>query len=244
VQAVLAQDPTNVDAVFQDSMLSLTTGNTAKAIKQLEYLNNAYRERPKLLHQLAVAYLAFAGRASPVDARDAVDKAASRLSEAIKLDPRFSEAILMYAELQIRSGKAAVVLDSLLQLVKEQPLIVEAHYLLVAPIGRRKKTPKPWRSCSRWRSDFRKVRSPVCRRRHLLAQGNAPGPPRLRSAAISVTIAGDRSAVNLDLSDKRHAAALEQVQQQIDKPRRSPSCRTFEPRSFGATGLHHAKRIC
>ena len=72
MQSVLAQDPANFDAVFQDSLLNLAKGDAAKAIRELEYLNNAYRnyrERPKLLSQLAVAYLAFAGRASPVDAR-------------------------------------------------------------------------------------------------------------------------------------------------------------------------------
>ena len=221
VQAVLAQDPTNVDAVFQDSMLSLTTGDTAKAIRQLEYLNKAYRERPRLLHQLAVAYLAFAGRASPVDARDAVDKAASRLSEAIKLDPRFSEAILMYAELQIRSGKAAVVLDSLLQLVKEQPLIVEAHYLLVAAYRAAQKDTEALAVLQQMAERFPdNPQPPFAAGSILLAQGQRAQARNAfeRSAAISRDyLPATEALVSLDLSDKQHAAALERVQQQIDK---------------------------
>jgi tetratricopeptide (TPR) repeat protein len=221
VQAVLAQDPTNVDAVFQDSMRSLTTGNTAKAIQQLEYLNNVYRERPRLLHQLAVAYLAFAGRASPVDARDAVDKAASRLSEAIKLDPRFSEAILMYAELQIRSGKAAVVLDSLVQLVKEQPLIVEAHYLLVAAYRAVQKDAEALAVLQQMAERFPdNPQPPFAAGSILLAQGQRPQARKEfeRSAAISQDyLPAIEALVNLDLADNQYAAALERVQHQIDK---------------------------
>ena len=220
-KSVLAQDPINFDAFLQDSILNLTTGDADKAIAQLEYLNNAYRERPQLLHQLAVAYLAFAGRANPVRARDAVDKAASRLIEAIKLDPRFAEAILLYAELQIRSGNAAVVLDSLVQLVKEQPQIAKRTTCSWRPIGRCRKTTKRWRSCAVWRSDFRTIRNPrsararSCWRR---ASARRRATRLMRSVAILPTIC--RRPKRLSIStfpNKQYAAALERVQQQIDK---------------------------
>ena len=47
VQDILAQDPINFDAQFQDSVLNLVKGNTAKAIMKLEYLNDTYRDKPE-----------------------------------------------------------------------------------------------------------------------------------------------------------------------------------------------------
>ena len=128
VQDILAQDPINFDAQFQDSVLDLVKGNTVNAIMKLEFLSDKYRDRPELMYQLALAYLVSAGHANPVQARQAVDKAAGRLSEAIKLNPHYAEAIMTYAELQIRSGNAASVIDSLVQLIKEQPQIADAIF--------------------------------------------------------------------------------------------------------------------
>ena len=221
VQDILAQDPINFDAVFQDSILNLTKGDTAKAIKQLEYLNNAYRERPKLLYQLAVAYLAFAGRASPVDARDAVDKAASRLSEAIKLDPRFAEAILMYAELQIRSGNAAVVIDSLVQLIKEQPQIAEAHYLLAAAYRAVQKENEALAVLRQMAELFPKnPQPPFGAGSILLAQGQRAEARKEFERSVEISpdyLPATEALVNLDLSEKQYAAAMDRVQKQIEK---------------------------
>jgi tetratricopeptide (TPR) repeat protein len=221
VQNILAQDPINFDAVFQDSVLNLAKGEGAKAIAQLEYLNNLYRERPRLLYQLAVAYLALAGRASPVQARDAVDKAGNRLSEAIKLDPHFAEAILMYAELQIRSGNAAVVIDSLVQLIKEQQQIAEAHFLLAGAYRAVKKENEALAVLRQMATLFSKdPQPPFGAASILLAQGRrAEARKELeRSVEISADyLPATEAIVDLDLSEKQYAAAMERVQKQVEK---------------------------
>src|SRR5262245_4710649 len=221
VQSILAQDSVNFDAVFQDSVLNLTKGDTAKAIRQLEHLNDAYRGRPKLLYQLAVAYLAFAGRASPGDARDAVDKAASRLTEAIKLDPRFAEAILTYAELQIRSGNAAPVIDSLVQLIKEQPQIAEAHYLLAAAYRAVKKENEALAVLRQMAVLFPKnPQPPFSAGSILLAQGKQAEARKEFERSVEISpdyLPATEAIVNLDLSERRYATAMNRVQKLIEK---------------------------
>ena len=65
------------------------------------------------------------------------------MTEAVKLDPYFDPAVLLYAELKIRKGSPAAAVDALLPLMKERPQTVsltqltnnrpqvsQAHYLL------------------------------------------------------------------------------------------------------------------
>jgi tetratricopeptide (TPR) repeat protein len=224
VQNILAQDPTNFDAVFHDSVLNLTKGDARKAIGQLEYLNNLYRnyrERPKLLNQLALAYLAFAGRASPWDAKDAVAKAASRLNEAIRLDPHFAQAIQLNAELQIRSGNAAVVIDSLVRLIAEQPRIAEAHYLLAAAYRAVQKDNEAVRVLRQMAELF-----PTNPQPHfgtgsiLLAQGQQGEARKEFESSVKISpeyLPATEGIVDLDLSEKQYGAALDRVQQLIEK---------------------------
>lgn len=221
VQAILAQDPTNFDAQFQDSVLKLVKGDAAQAVIQLEHLNNVYRDRPKLLYQLAVAYLAFVANASPVRARDALDKAASRLSEAIKLDPHYAEAILTYAELQIRSGNAASVIDSLAQLIKEQPQIANAHYLLVAGYRAVQKENEAVAVFRQMAELFPEdPQPPYGAGSILLAQGHQAEARKQFEKAIEISpeyLPATEAIVNLDLAEKQHTAAMDRVQKLIEK---------------------------
>jgi tetratricopeptide (TPR) repeat protein len=221
VQDILAQDPINFDALFQDSVLKLIKGDVANAILQLEALENAYREQPKLLYQLAMAYLVLAGRAGPVEARDAVDKAASRLNEAIRLDPHFEDAILKYAELQIRSGNAAVVIDPLVRLIGERPQIAEAHYLLAAAYRSTQQDNEALAVLRTMADLFPKNPQPAFGAGSiLLAQGQKAEARKELERSVEISpeyLPPTEALVNLDLSEKQYAAALDRVQKQIDK---------------------------
>ena len=65
VQNILAQDPINFDALFQDGSLSLAKGEAEKAVREFEYLNNTYGQNPQVRYQLARAYLLYANSAEP-----------------------------------------------------------------------------------------------------------------------------------------------------------------------------------
>lgn len=221
VQDILAQDPINFDAQFQDSVVHLVKGDTARAVAQLEQVNNAYRDRPQLLYQLAVAYLASVPNASPMRAREAVDKAASRLSEAIKLDPHYAEAILTYAELQIRSGNAAGVIDSLVRLIKEQPQIANAYYLLVAAYRAVQKGDEAVAVLRQMAELFPKdPQPPYGAGVILVAQGNQADARKQFEKAIESSpdyLPATEAIVNLDLAETQYTAAMDRVQKLLEK---------------------------
>ena len=117
VQNILAQDPVNFEAVYQDALISASKGDTSKAIRELEFLSNSFPRNALVRYQLASAYLLSANNASEMNARNAIESAENRLSDAIKLDPKLEPAVLLFAELKIRKGSAAAAIEPLRELI-------------------------------------------------------------------------------------------------------------------------------
>jgi putative PEP-CTERM system TPR-repeat lipoprotein len=132
VKNILSQDSINYDAVFQDGLLNLAKGNAIAAIRDFEYLSNAYRQNWLTRYQLALAYLLYAKDANALNSRNAVDNAVRSLNEAVNLEPRFDQAALLLAELNIRKGNPAAAVDLLVSVTKDRPQIAQAHYLLAS----------------------------------------------------------------------------------------------------------------
>ena len=65
VQHVLAQDPLNYDGLFQDGLINIAKGETAKAIREFEYLSTMYGRNSQVRYQLARAYLLSAKGQNP-----------------------------------------------------------------------------------------------------------------------------------------------------------------------------------
>jgi tetratricopeptide (TPR) repeat protein len=222
IKGVLAQDPVNYDAVFLDGALSLAKGDAAKAVRAFEYLSNTYIRNPQVRYQLARAYLLFANTATPVDSRNAIDSAESRLNEAIELDPLFEAAILLFAELKIRKGSPAAAVDALLPLIKERPQqTAQAQYLLVAAYLALKSQDRAAAAFRQMTELFPKDPQPFSALGNLLlAQGNQ-GEAR-KAFEKSAEIAPDylpavERLVNLDIAEKQYAAAIDRAQAQIQK---------------------------
>src|SRR5262249_25425422 len=129
---VLAQDSNNYDAVFQDGLLSLAKGDAAKAIREFGYLSNTYSRNAQVRYQLARAYLASIKNARDVNARNAVEGADRSLTDAIKLEPKYQQAILLLAEIKLKKGSPAAAVDLLAPLVNERPQLAQAQYLLAS----------------------------------------------------------------------------------------------------------------
>src|SRR5215467_5562895 len=132
VKNVLSQDSINYDALFQDGLLNLAKGDALGAIRDFEFLSNAYRQNPMVRYQLALAYLLYSNSKdlSETNRRNAVEAAESRLNEAVGLQPRFDQAALLLAELKLRKGNPAAAVELLEPLTKERPQIAQAQYLL------------------------------------------------------------------------------------------------------------------
>jgi tetratricopeptide (TPR) repeat protein len=219
IKSILAQDPINYDAVFLDGSLSLTKQDAAKAIREFEYLSNTYTRNPLVRYQLARAYLLFANTANPVNSRNAVDSAESRLNEAIILDPRFEAAVLLFAELKIRKGSAAAAVDALMPLIKAGPQTAQAQYLLASAylaLQNRDQAAAVYRQMTEL---FPKDPQPAFLLGGVLLAQNKQ-PEARKAFEKSVEIAPDylpsvERLVDLDMVEKKYQAALDRVEAQI-----------------------------
>ena len=132
VQDILAQDPTNFDALYLSGSRHLAEGDAEKAVREFEQLGSIYGRSPQVRYQLARAYLLYANGKNAVTSRNLVEAAENNLNVAIQLNPRFDPATLLLAELKIRKGNPAAAVDLLVPLTKERPQIAQAQYLLAS----------------------------------------------------------------------------------------------------------------
>ena len=222
VQNILAQDPLSHDALFQDGVLSRTKGDAAKAIGEFEYLSNTYRQNAQVRYQLALAYLLSAQNATnPVNSRNAVDAADTRLNEAIALDARFDQAILLLADLKIRKGIPAAAVDLLAPLVKERPQIAQAHYLLASAylaLQKRNDALAVYRQMTElFPTD---PQPPFLVGSILSAQGQQAEARKAFERSIEISpdyLPPIERLVDLNLAEKQYATALAGAEKQIDK---------------------------
>jgi tetratricopeptide (TPR) repeat protein len=221
VQNILAQDPINYDALFWDGTLSLAKRDAATAIRDFGYLRNIYTGDPQSRYQLALAYLLSAQNASLVNSRNAIEEAERSLSEAIKLNPRFDQAILLLAEFKIRKGSPAAGVELLEPLTKERPQIAQAQYLLASAYLAQQKKDEALAVYSRMTELFPKDPQPsFLAGGILLGQGQQQEARKAfeKSAEISPDyLPATERLVDLDLAAKQYAAAIERVQKFIEK---------------------------
>ena len=222
VQNILAQDPLSHDALFQDGVLSRAKGDAAKAIREFEYLSNTYRQNAQVRYQLALAYLLSAQNATnPVNSRNAVDAADTRLNEAIALDARFDQAILLLADVKIRKGIPAAAVDLLAPLVKERPQIAQAHYLLASAYLALQKRNDALAVYRQMTELFPKDPQPPFLVGSILwAQGQQAEARKAFERSIEISpdyLPPIERLVDLNLAEKQYATALARAEKQIDK---------------------------
>src|SRR5262245_30365928 len=221
VQNVLAQDPINYDAVFWDGTLALAKRNTATAIRDFGYLRNTYTGDAQSRYQLALAYLLSAQNASPVNSRNATEEAERSLSEAIKINSRFEQAILLLAERKLRKGNPAAAVDLLLPLTKERPQMAQAQYLLATAYLAQQKRNEALAVYRQMTELFPKDPQPsFFAGSILLGQGQQQEGRKAFEKAAEISpdyLPATERLVDLDLAAKQYAAAIERVQKFIEK---------------------------
>ena len=126
---ILRLDSINFDAQILRSQALMALGKTAQAVETLEKVNKSYSPMASVKYQLGLAYL--------LDKR--LPQASAFLDEAISMDPYHTEAVLLKAQLDLRSGnpaRATAVLQPLaslrpdalnLQLVLAESLLGEGR---------------------------------------------------------------------------------------------------------------------
>jgi len=223
VKNVLAQDSINYDALYQDGILNLRKGDAIGAIRDFEYLSNAYRQNPLVRYQLALAYLLHSNSKDVNEAtrRDAVDAAESRLNEAVSLEPRFDQAAILLAELKIRKGNPAAAVELLEPLTKERPQIAQAQYLLATAYLAQQKSDQALAVYRKMTESLpNDPRPSFLIGSVLLAQGQQADARKAFEKSNEISpdyLPAVERLVDLDLADKQYAAAIDRVQMVIDK---------------------------
>jgi tetratricopeptide (TPR) repeat protein len=221
VQNVLSQDSVNYDALFQDGVLNLAKGDALGAIRDFEYLSNAYRQNPIVRYQLALAYLLYAKNGkdlSDLTRRNLVENAEKNLNEAVNLQPRFEQAAMLLAELKIRKGNPAAAVDLLLPV---RPEVAQARYLLASAYLAQQKYDQALAVYGQMAEYFPKDPQPsFLMGSVLLAQGQQDEARKAFEKANEISpdyLPAVERLVDLDLAAKQYAPAMDRVQKLIDK---------------------------
>src|SRR6516225_4020873 len=223
VKNVLSQDSINYDALYQDGILNLSKGDAMGAIRDFEYLSNAYRQNALVRYQLALAYLLYSNSKdlNEETRRKAVDAAETRLNEAVGLQPRFGQAATVLAELKLRKGNPAAAVELLEPLTKEQPQVAQAQYLLATAYLAQRKSDQALAVYQKMTELFPKDPRPsFLMGSVLLGQGKQADARKAFEKSNEVSpdyLPPVEKLVDLDLADKQYAAAMDRVQKVIDK---------------------------
>src|SRR5215471_14053025 len=223
VKNVLSQDSINYDALYQDGILNLAKGDALAAIRDFEFLSNAYRQNPLVRYQLALAYLLYSASKdlSDENRRKAVEAAESRLNEAVGLQPRFDQAAMLLAELKIRKGNPAAAVELLEPLTKERPQIAQAQYLLATAYLAQQKGDQALAVYRRMTELFpNDPRPSFLVGTVLLVQGKQADARKAFEKSNEISpdyLPAVERLVDFDLADKQYAAAVDRVQKVIDK---------------------------
>jgi Tfp pilus assembly protein PilF len=120
LRKVLSRDPQNFEGLLTQGLLHLAEADSPKAIAHFEKMASVFTAVPKVRYHLALAFFATNNTAEAV----------KNLDQAIGLDPEYTDAILLLAEIQTRKGDSSAAIASLSSLIRKQPSVVEAHLLL------------------------------------------------------------------------------------------------------------------
>lgn len=117
---ILGRDQDNFDGMMLQSRLKFLQEDVNGCVLVLERMSKIYSQSSRVHLQLGAACMA-AGDET---------KASVSLSRALELEPNLTEAILLAAQLQIKNQNPDPVIVSLTKLVQRQPKLSRAQFLL------------------------------------------------------------------------------------------------------------------
>lgn len=116
----LAHDVDNYDALFLRGRMYLVTGKVDKSVAEFSRLSALYDQSPEVFYQLGMA---------EAGAKD-YTKAITALNRALFLRPKYSEATMLLALLNVSKGDTGAAISSLTRLLKDYPRYGQAYLLL------------------------------------------------------------------------------------------------------------------
>jgi tetratricopeptide (TPR) repeat protein len=125
LESVFSRDPECVDGHRLESQVMLAKGDTKKAVEILERLDQTYPDTPLIKYELARTYLK----------NNNMNQAKVVLDQAISRNPNYTDAMLLLADINLRSGHGEAVIEPMTRLLKRNPESRSAALLLAAAYG-------------------------------------------------------------------------------------------------------------
>jgi tetratricopeptide (TPR) repeat protein len=120
LENVFSRDPDDLEARLLKAQVLLAKADAKGALQVLDRLNKSFPGSPLIKYQVALAYLQ---DRNPT-------QAAGELEQVGGPNSNFPDAVLLLAELNLRSGKAQAAIDPLVALLKKRPDLARAQVLL------------------------------------------------------------------------------------------------------------------
>jgi tetratricopeptide (TPR) repeat protein len=125
LQNVFSRDPQNLDGHRLEGEVLLAKGDNKKAVEMLERLDQTYPDTPLVKYELARAYLA----------NNNTNQAKTALDQAVSINPNYADAVLLIADINLRTGHSEAVIEPMTRLLKRNPEFRSAALLLAAAYG-------------------------------------------------------------------------------------------------------------
>jgi tetratricopeptide (TPR) repeat protein len=125
LENVFSRDPESVDGHRLEGKVLLAKGDTKKAVEVLERLDQTYPDTSLIKYELAQAYLK----------NKNLNQGKAALEQVISANPNFADAIVLLAEINLRSGHGEAVIEPLTRLLNRNPELKPAALLLAAAYG-------------------------------------------------------------------------------------------------------------
>lgn len=237
VEDILAQDPSNFDAIYQDGVLSLTRNDASRALRDFQSLSAVFRQNAQVQFHLAQAYLQQSGSVGALAAQNAFEQAERSLNDAIRIDPHFDAATLLLAQLKLKKGSPAAAIDLLLPLTRDRPQVTQSHHLLAAAHLAQGNGDAAVAALRRLSESVPQDPQPAYQIGALLF---APQPAAAREAfEKSLAIAPDfvpalEKLVDLGITEKQYAHASGRVQQGLERSPNSAALWTLRGKLYFA----------
>ena len=206
---VLGRDPQNFGGLLLQSRIELLQGHPDRAVKNYQQMARIYPQAPVVQLALAQAYLA----------NNQTNESDSSLTQALNLNPNYSDAILLRAKTEVARGNPALAIVTLHQLVQRQPRSPQAWILLADAYcaqGEPNSAVEIYRSLEKSWPD--NAEAPMLLGVLLFRQNESAAARAEFEKALRFQpgyLPAVEQLVNLDLAEKQYTAALQLVQQLI-----------------------------
>jgi len=120
LQNVFSRDPDNIEARVIQAQALLGKGDVKQGTEMLERAEKSFGNNPLIKYQLALAY---------VQGRNA-SQAINELEQAIKIAPKYVEAIALLAQLRLRAGDPQSAIAPLEAALRLRPDVIQVRMLL------------------------------------------------------------------------------------------------------------------